>query len=39
MDKAVSDAVASVNRPLLSQYHQLRTKGDRIGLVQLARAD
>jgi UrcA family protein len=39
MDKAVSDAVASVNRPLLSQYHQLRTKGDRAGLVQLARVN
>jgi UrcA family protein len=39
MDKAISDAVASVNRPLLSQYHQLRTKGDRVGLVQLARAN
>jgi UrcA family protein len=38
MDKAIADAVASVNRPLLSQYHQLRTKGDRAGLVQLAKA-
>jgi UrcA family protein len=38
MDKAVADAVASVNRPLLSQYHRLRTKGDSVGLVQLAKA-
>ena len=38
MDRAIADAVASVNRPLLSQYHQLRTKGDRAGLVQLAKA-
>jgi UrcA family protein len=29
MDKAIADAVASVNRPLLSQYHQLRTQGDK----------
>ena len=33
---AIADAVASVNRPLLSQYHQLRTKGDKGALVQLA---
>jgi UrcA family protein len=39
MDRAISDAVASVNRPLLSQYHQLRTKGDRVGIVQLATAN
>ena len=37
--RAIADAVASVNRPLLSQYHELRTKGDRSGLVQLAKAD
>lgn len=36
MDKAISDAVAGVNRPLLSQYHQIRTKGDKAGPVQLA---
>jgi UrcA family protein len=35
MDKAIADAVASVNRPLLSQYHQLRTQGDKTP-VQLA---
>jgi UrcA family protein len=35
MDKAVADAVASVDRPLLSQYHQFRTHGDKAP-VQLA---
>jgi UrcA family protein len=39
VDKAIADAVASVNRPLLSQYHQLHTKGDKAGLVQLAKAN
>jgi UrcA family protein len=39
MDKAIADAVASVNRPLLSQYHNLRTKGDKVGLVRLAKAN
>jgi UrcA family protein len=39
VDKAIADAVASVNRPLLSQYHQLHTKGDKVGLVQLAKAN
>lgn len=38
VDKAIAKAVATINRPLLSQYHQLRVKGDRAGLVQLARA-
>jgi len=38
-DKAIADAVATINRPLLSQYHQLRTKGDRAGLKLLAQAD
>ena len=36
VNQAIADAVASVNRPLLSQYHQLRTKGDKGALVQLA---
>jgi UrcA family protein len=39
MDKAIVDAVASVDRPLLSQYHNLRTKGDKAGLVRLAKAN
>ena len=38
MNKAIADAVASVNRPLVSQYHQSRTKGDRT-FVQLAKAN
>ena len=38
VDKAIADAVASINRPLLSQYLQLRTRGDRAGLAQLAKA-
>ena len=36
VNQAIADAVASVDRPLLSQYHQLRTKGDKGALVQLA---
>ena len=39
VNKAVDDAVAQVNLPLLSQYHQLRSKGDKAGLVQLANAN
>jgi UrcA family protein len=39
MDKAIADAVASINRPLLSQYHQLRIKGDKAGLAQFAKAN
>jgi UrcA family protein len=39
MDKAIADAVTSVNRPLLTQYHQSRTKGDRAGVVQVAKTD
>jgi UrcA family protein len=37
--KAVNDAVARVDAPLLSQYHQLRSKGDKAGLVQLAKSN
>jgi UrcA family protein len=37
--KAVDDAVVRLNRPLLSHYHQLRSKGDKAGLVQLAKAN
>jgi UrcA family protein len=39
VNKAVDDAVERINRPLLSQYHQLRTKGDEAGLEQLAKAN
>src|SRR5271165_271768 len=35
VNKAVDDAIAHVNLPLLSQYHQLRSKGNKAGLVQL----
>ena len=37
--KAINDAVARVNAPLLTQYNQLRSKGDKAGLVQLAKAN
>jgi UrcA family protein len=37
--KAVDDAIVRIDRPLLSQYYQLRTKGDKAGLVQLAKAN
>jgi UrcA family protein len=37
--KAVNDAVARVNSPLLTRYSQLRSKGDKAGLVQLAKAN
>lgn len=39
MNKAVNDAVARVDAPLLTQYNQLRSKGDKAGLVQLAKAN
>jgi UrcA family protein len=39
VNKAVNDAVARVNAPGLTQYNQLRTKGDKAGLVQLANAN
>jgi UrcA family protein len=39
VNKAVTDAVARVNAPLLTQYTQLRSKGDKAGLVQLAKAN
>jgi UrcA family protein len=37
--KAVNDAVGRVNAPLLTQYSQLRSKGDKAGLVQLAKSN
>ena len=37
--KAVDDAVARVDAPLLTQYYELRSKGDRAGLVQLAKTN
>jgi UrcA family protein len=39
ISKAVADAVASVNRPLVSQYHQSRTKSDKARGVELAKAN
>jgi UrcA family protein len=39
VNKAVNDAVVRVNAPLLTQYTQLRSKGDKAGLVQLAKAN
>jgi UrcA family protein len=39
MNKAVNDAVARVNAQLLTQYSQLRSKHDKAGLVQLAKAN
>jgi UrcA family protein len=37
VSKAIEDAVARVNSPLLTQYFQLRSKRDKAGLVQLAK--
>jgi UrcA family protein len=37
--KATDDAVARVDVPLLSLYYQLRSKGDKAGLTQLAKAN
>src|SRR5271167_4304465 len=39
VQKAVTDAVARVYSPVLTQYSQLRGKGDKAGLVQLAKAN
>jgi len=37
--KAIDDAVARVDVPLLTQYYELRSKGDKAALVQLAKAN
>jgi UrcA family protein len=39
VDQAIADAVAGVGRPMLSQYHQSHTKGDKTAVAQLARAN
>jgi UrcA family protein len=39
VDHAIAGAVASVNRPMLSQYHESRTRGDKTAVGQLARAN
>lgn len=38
VNKAIGDAVVTVDHPLLTQYHQLRSKGDRAGIALLAKA-
>jgi UrcA family protein len=37
--KAVNDAVARIDAPLLKQYSQLRSKDDKAGLVRLAKVN
>jgi len=39
VQKAVNDAVTRVNAPLLTQYSLLRSKSDKAGLVQVAKAN
>ena len=39
MTKALTEAVANVNRPLLSQIHQSHSKTDKAGSIQLAKAN
>jgi UrcA family protein len=39
VQKAVNDAVARVDAPLLTQYNQQRSKGGKAGLVQFAKAN
>jgi UrcA family protein len=39
VQKAVNDAVTRVDAPLLTQYSQLRSKGDKAGFVQLAKTN
>ena len=35
---AINEAVVRVNVPMLTQYYELRSKGDKAGLMQLAKA-
>ena len=37
--KAIAGAVADVGRPMLSQYHESRTKGEKTVVTQLAKAN
>jgi UrcA family protein len=39
VQKAVDDAVARIDAPLLKQYSQLRSKDDKAGLMQLAKVN
>lgn len=37
--KAIDEAVTGINRPLLTQYSQLRSQHDKAGLVRLAKSN
>ena len=39
VNKAVNDAVARVDAPLLTQYNQRRSKAEKTGLMQFAKAN
>jgi UrcA family protein len=39
VDGAIAGAVAKVGRPMLSQYHEFHTKGEKSALTKLAKAD
>jgi UrcA family protein len=39
VDHAIAGAVASVGRPMLSQYYESRTKGDKAAVIQLAKVN
>jgi UrcA family protein len=39
VDHAIAGAVTSVGSPMLSQYHASQTKGDKIAVAQVARAN
>jgi UrcA family protein len=39
VDQAIAGAVASVDRPMLSQYHESQSKGGKSAVTQLARAN
>jgi UrcA family protein len=39
MDTAIADAVAKVNRPLLTQYHESHFRGEKTRSLQLAKAE
>jgi UrcA family protein len=38
VEESIANAVAKINRPLLTQYLQLHTRGDKAGLAQIAKA-
>jgi UrcA family protein len=39
LSHAVAGAVANVGRPMLSQYHESRTLGDKAAMIQLAKVN